>query len=212
MEISELLLSDLSKDDLINNLFKRLESFFYLSGEERDIIRSYHTKVLLRIELCFKKVDNKYFKRNGELWFSYLHSGQYLCYLYFFSNELYKIHTDLSSKFYYLNKILHGVDILGAVELPESFFFEHPLGMVLGRAEYGNKFFAMQGCTVGGNKMKYPVIGNDVKMYSNSKILGDSTIGDNVLIAANTYVKDEIIPSNSMVFGQTPNLIIKAIK
>jgi serine O-acetyltransferase len=97
------------------------------------------------------------------------------------------------------------------VELPESFFFEHPLGMVLGRAKYGDEFFAMQGCTVGGNKMKYPEIGKNVKMYSNSKILGKAIIGDNVLIAANTYIKGESIPSNSIVFGQSPNLIIKDI-
>jgi len=211
-KISELLLSDLSKNNLISNLFKRLNSYFFLDDKEKAILKAHHNKILYRLELCFSKIDNKYYKKNENLWFSYLHSGQYLSYLYLFSNELYITHNDLSSKLYYLNKILHGVDILGAVELPESFFFEHPLGLVLGRAKYGNGFFAMQGCTVGGNKGKYPTMGINVKMYSNSKVLGSSIIGDNVIIAANTYIKDENIASNSLIFGQSPNLIIKKNK
>lgn len=83
----------------------------------------------------------------------------------------------------------------------------------MGRAEYGNHFFFYQGCTVGGNKhngeLFYLTIGNDVIMYSNSKILGDSHIGNNVGLAANTYVMNETIPNNCIVFGQSPNLIIK---
>ena len=60
-----------------------------------------------------------------------------------------------------------------------------------------------------GKKGKYPEIGKHVVMYSNSKILGESKIGNNVIISANTYIKDEIIPSNCLVFGNSPNLIIK---
>jgi len=210
-KITELLLADLSKGELINNLFNRLESYFYLNNEEKVILKENHDKVLQRLELCFSRVENKYYKKEGYIWFSYLHSGQYLTYLYLFAHVLYFKHNDLSSKLYYLNKILHGVDILGAVELPESFFFEHPLGLVLGRAKYGNRFFAMQGCTVGGNKDKYPTLGQNVKMYSNSKVLGSSIIGDNVVIAANSYIKDQNIDSNCLVFGQSPNLIIKTI-
>ncbi len=53
------------------------------------------------------------------------------------------------------------------------------------------------------------MLGNNITMYSNSKILGKSKIGDNVIIGANAYVKDTDIPDNSMVFGEFPNLIIK---
>ena len=40
-------------------------------------------------------------------------------------------------------------------------------------------------------------------------MIGDTTIGDNVIISANAFVKDEVIPSGSIVFGQSPNLIVK---
>lgn len=93
--------------------------------------------------------------------------------------------------------------------MPESFFLEHPVGTVLGRAQYGNRFFAMQNCTIGGNKGYYPIIGNNVKMYSGAKILGNSIIGDNVSVAANTYIKDTNIPDNATIFGSSPHLVIK---
>lgn len=107
---------------------------------------------------------------------------------------------------------MHAVDIYAEVVLPPVFFLEHPLASVFGRAEYGNNFFAMQGCTVGGNKGKYPIIGENVKMFSNSKIIGNSKIGNNVWLSANSYIKDENVPNNSIVFGSSPYLIIKDLK
>lgn len=46
-------------------------------------------------------------------------------------------------------------------------------------------------------------------MCMNTAIIGDSHIGDNVTLGAGALVKDTDIPSNSLVFGQAPNLIIK---
>ncbi len=82
----------------------------------------------------------------------------------------------------------------------------------MGRAKYNDYFLFYQGCTVGGNrkgnKLEYPIIESHVTMYSNSKILGASYIGNNVILAANSYVINETIPDNSIVFGQSPNLVI----
>jgi serine O-acetyltransferase len=43
-------------------------------------------------------------------------------------------------------------------------------------------------------------------------ILGKCNIGDNVTMGANACVKDENVPANSIVFGTSPNLIIKSKK
>lgn len=107
---------------------------------------------------------------------------------------------------------MHSVDIYHEVELPSIFFLEHPVGTVLGRASYQDGFMAYQNCTVGGNKGKYPTLGKSFRMMSGSKVLGDSVIGDNVTLAANTYVKDTNIPNGATVFGSSPNLIIKYLK
>lgn len=209
MIIANELHCDLSEEDLIKLLFKRMSNFFFLSKDEKKSIKEVHPLVLEKINICFQGIENKYFRKNNLLYFTPIHSGQYLIYLYWLSHMFANRGGELKDKFYYLNKILHSVDIYAEVELPPVFFFEHPLGLVLGRAEYGNNFFAMQGCTVGGNKGKYPIIGENVKMYSNSKIVGNSKIGNNVWLSANVYVKDTDIPDNSIVFGSSPNLIIK---
>lgn len=49
-------------------------------------------------------------------------------------------------------------------------------------------------------------------MYSNSKVLGDSQIGNDVWVAANAYIKDETVRDNSIVFGCSPTLTIKSRK
>ena len=41
--------------------------------------------------------------------------------------------------------------------------------------------------------------------------MGNSHIGDNCIIGAGTLVKDEDVPENSIVFGKSPNLIIKKL-
>jgi serine O-acetyltransferase len=43
-------------------------------------------------------------------------------------------------------------------------------------------------------------------------VLGNCTIGDNVWISANTYIKDEDVPANTIVFGSSPNLVFKKLK
>ena len=45
-----------------------------------------------------------------------------------------------------------------------------------------------------------PIIGNDVWIGVNSTVVGKITIGDDVLIAPNSYVNCDI-PSHSVVFG-----------
>lgn len=205
--------SELDDHQLIQNLITRLRNFFFIDETEEELIKSKHPLVIEKLYKCFLNIDNKYFKHENErLKFSYAHSGQYLIYLYFYSRIFADLKHPLKDKLYYLNKIMHGVDIYCEVELPETFYFEHPIGMILGRASYGNNFIAMQGCTVGGNKGIYPIIGMNVKMFSQSKTLGNCNIGNNVWISANTYIKDQDVPSNCIVFGSSPNLIIKEIK
>lgn len=212
MNLINHLLSDLDEEALLAILFTRLRNFFFIDTEEEALIISNHNFVLQKLQVAFLGIDNKYFQKDGKAFFSYTHSGQYLIYLYFYSKIFADLQHPLKDKFYYLNKIMHGVDLYSEIELPSVFFFEHPLGLVLGRAAYGENFFAMQGCTVGGNKNIYPTIGKNVKMFSDSKILGNCTIGDNVWISANTYIKDQDVPPNTIVFGSSPNLIFKDLK
>ena len=93
--------------------------------------------------------------------------------------------------------------------MPDIFFFDHPIGSVIGRAKYRDYFSFTQGCTVGQNDGIYPEFGERVVMLSDSKVIGRSVIGDNVVISANAYIKDTVIPSDCIVFGSSPGLVIK---
>jgi len=202
------------KEEIAKQLKLQLNSFFAV---DFDCIKSFINEAYIRCMKSISVVNEKYLRNsNGLPKFSIYHSSCWAIYLYYLSNTLYRCRGGVcADQVYYLNKILHGVDWYYKIELPEHFMVEHPLGSVLGRAKYGDYLYIYQGVTIGGNiklstgKTHYPILGDNVLMYSNAKILGDSHIGNNVILSANTYVIDENIPDNSVVFGQSPNLVIK---
>lgn len=203
------------KEQILRLLYRQLDNFFFISDEERNDISSVVDDVLERCKINFQASDNKYFIANGG-GYNPFHSVMNMIFLYYMSNELYKRgkSSELCDKVYYLNKIMNSVDLFYAIELPDKFGAEHPLSSVMGRAKYGNGFFFYQGCTVGGNRDKegalhYPVIGENVRMFANSSIIGKCTIGNNVTLGAGALVKNTNIPDNALVFGQSPNLVVK---
>lgn len=209
----------LPKNELAEAVFKQLDAFFlHLSDTDKLVIKDCLEEVVSICEYNFSHSDNKYFSRIIEgktiIRFDAFHSIQWMTFLYYLSHELYLKGSKLCDKVYYLNKIMHSVDLFYAIELPTIWSAEHPLGSVMGRAKYGNGFFFYQGCTVGGTRDKegnlfYPELEENVKMYANSSILGRCHIGHNAQIGAGALVKNQDVPADSIVFGQSPNLIIK---
>ncbi|MGV8878711.1 MAG: hypothetical protein ACOH2A_06735 [Sphingobacteriaceae bacterium] len=200
-----------SKEEIFNGLLRQLESFFPIIKDESVMLLSVMEEVLERCDHCFSKNTNKYYTKDGLVYFSVYHSGQYTIFLYFLSNSIFKKNRfiRLAEKVYYLNKIMNACDLFYEIELPRYFMLDHPVGSVMGRANYGNYFSFGQNCTVGNNKGKFPIIGEHVQMHANSMIIGNTEIGDHVIIGAGTCIKDQNVPSNSLVFGSSPNLIIK---
>lgn len=209
----------LPKEDVYPLVKKQISNFFpSLTDEEDQWLKTSVKKAMETSVNNFSKSDNKYFSRivDGEkvVRFNPYHSIQWMTFLYYLSHDLYKNSSSLCDKVYYLNKIMNSVDLFYAIELPELLSAEHPLGSVMGRARYSDGFFFYQGCTVGGTRDKegnlyYPELEENVKMYANSSILGRCHIGRNAQIGAGALVKNQDVPSDSIVFGQSPNLIIK---
>lgn len=197
--------------DLVNHQICNFYPEGGISASRMDSLR----KALHIIEDNFQHRNNKYFNINGNVSFDIYNSVQYMLFLYYYSHKLYLDGDEASAtKVWYLNKIMHSCDWFYAIDLPVHFGAEHPLGSVLGRAKYDDYFFIYQGVSVGGSidsegNIKYPTLGNHVLMFSDSKILGDSRIGNYVVLSANSYVINEDIPDNSIVFGQSPNIVIK---
>ena len=156
-----------------------------------------------RLEYCFSRVNNRYFFDGQHVYFDHLHGDQYAMWLYFLSNQLFRDAAPMNwcKKLFLLNKLLHGCDIFYEVELPSIFLLVHPLGTVLGRGNYNDHFLVYQRCGIGSNHDIYPSLGRHVTLRPGSAVLGQSQIGDNVTIAAESLVIDRNIPHQTTYFG-----------
>ena len=195
-------------------LIKQLNNLYFINDSEGQSILSVTERVFSRLEYCFNNISNKYYCSHEGAVFDGLHTCQYTMFLYETAHTLYKENSSnrsLCDRIYGISKIISSADLFYEIDLPHIYFCEHPQGSVLGRAAYNNYFVFMQGCTVGNNKGRYPKFGEHVYMMSGSKVLGNCMIGDKVVISANTYIKDQDIPSGTIVFGSSPDLTIKSL-
>lgn len=166
-------------------------------------------RALDRAEHCFGSIHRKYFREGDTLRFDHLNGDQMAAFLYLLANTAWKEDGEeaLATRLFYLNKILHGLDLYFSVQMPEAFRLVHPVGTVLGRADYGNYLMVYQNCSVGADEAGiYPRFGEGTILFSRSSVLGDCTLGDNVVIGANTFVLNTDVPANSVVVGQYPDL------
>lgn len=201
-----------SHDELLCLITKQLNNLLTFDKIKDLTVLEMAVKIALdRTEYNFSFSKNKYYSKEGQVYFNPFHSDQYAVFLYYLSNTIWKQFNDqsLATRIYYLNKLFNSVDLYFEVELPKIFSLGHPVGTVMGRADYSDFFYFSQNCTVGNNKGIYPRFGKNVILFSGVTVIGNSTIGENCIISANSYIKDTNIPNNSIIFGSSPNLIIK---
>jgi serine O-acetyltransferase len=202
----------LAATDLARYVSGQMSAFFPDEAVQARALLPAVSKALERAEHCFTRVNQKYFRRDGVVYFDHLHTDQYSMFLYLLANSLHRMEgdTQLAAKAYALNKALHGIDAYYEVELPSVFAFQHPVGTVLGRARYGNYFFVYQRCSVGSNIAgEQPTIGEGVVMFGGSAIIGSARIGSGCWISLGTTILDATVPPRSVVFGRSPHLTIK---
>jgi len=187
------------------------KNIFLCTPAEKEILRKAVPEIMPSVNDCFMAINNKYYSSNGMAVFNPYHSGQYATFLYMLSRHVWEKHqqSQLADKLYCLNKMLNACDLFYQVKLPAIFFQEHPVGTVIGRGTFSNYFIFQQNCTIGGNKGVYPVLGEYVWLFANAVVVGASRIGRNVFVSAGTYIKDTDIPDNSIVFGQSPTLVVR---
>lgn len=166
-----------------------------------------------RIEYCFSHIGLKYYREEGNPIFNHLNSDQFAMFVYIFSHVAYKDFQNetLATKAFYLNKVMHGLDCFYTVELPQIFLFVHPVGTVIGHGQFGDYFTVYQNCTVGSQiDGKYPNFKGQAVLYSGASVIGDCTVGDNVIFGAGCIVIGSSVESNSIVVGTHPqNRILK---
>lgn len=202
----------LSRDALADYVARQISTFF----PDRDVratdFASHHKHTLERVEHCFKHIRYKYFFEAGEARFDHCNTDQYAMYLYYLSNSIHRFEGDpaLSSKIFALNKALHGLDVYYEVALPDIFAWQHPVGTVLGRAQYADYFYVFQRCTVGGNvELQYPTFEPNVVMYGDAAVIGKAHVGTNTWMSIGTKVLNQEVGGDKVVFGHSPHITQK---
>ena len=99
----------------------------------------------------------------------------------------------------------HGIEIPDELNVGGGFYIGHPYGITINpEVVLGENINIHKGVTIGqenrGSRKGAPVIGNCVWIGVNASIVGAISIGDDVLIAPNSYVNCDV-PDHSIVFG-----------
>ena len=99
----------------------------------------------------------------------------------------------------------HGIEIPTCCKIGKGLYLGHVYNITInGDSVIGEKCHIHKGVTIGlearGKRKGTPTIGNKVCIGINSAIVGKITIGDDVMIAPNSYINCDV-PSHSVVFG-----------
>lgn len=105
----------------------------------------------------------------------------------------------------------YGYQIGAEAEIGPGFYMGHRGTVVINsKAKIGANVNIATGVTIGqenrGRRQGFPVIGNKVWIGSNAVIVGNVNIGDNVMIAPNTFINFDV-PSDSVVVGNPAKII-----
>lgn len=125
------------------------------------------------------------------------------------AHELYLMDVPLIPRM--LSEKMHGqtgIDIHPGARIGESFFIDHGTGVVIGEtAVIGNHVKLYQGVTLGALSfpkspdgglikgiVRHPTVQDNVTIYAHATILGDITIGHDVVVGSNAWIKEDIPP------------------
>ena len=204
------------KSELKRFIGRQLNTFFpdkyKFSGKDIDVAFELG---LERTEWCFKHITlESYFKDNQAL-FSHLHSDQYSQFLYYFSNSLFleSQNKPICDKLILLNKTLNGMFYSYKGILPEIFLLGHPVGTVIGNANYSNFLVISQNVTINTgvvdeNGDLKPRIGKGVFLSAGATIIGNKSIGSRTSIGANTLIFNREIPDDSIAYTKNDGSLV----
>ncbi len=203
--------ASLTTENLVLYVSRQLANIFPDEHHHNSELAAIIDKALARLAYCFSHIDKKYYQVNNMAHFNHLNSDHYCSFIYLLSNEAYRDDAIvLAEKLFYLNKALNGLDCFYSIKLPDIFLFVHPVGTVLGNAEYANYLVVYQNVTVGSTLAgDYPRFNEACILYSNASIIGDCQLGENVIVGANSALLNTEVEPQRIIVGMHPNCKIK---
>lgn len=108
----------------------------------------------------------------------------------------------------------YGLEISADAVIGRGLYLGHPYNItVAGGVSIGDNVNLHKGCTIGrenrGRREGCPTLGNCVSVGINATIVGDISIGNDVMIAPNSFVNFDV-PDHSVVIGN-PGIIHKRV-
>ena len=111
---------------------------------------------------------------------------------------------------YYMHQLvkfseLTGIMLYENMNIPKGLIIGHPGTIIINaNAKFAGNLMLTHGVTIGrdirGKRAGVPSFGKDVCIRCNSTVVGGITVGNDVLIAPNTFVNFDV-PSHSVVIG-----------
>ena len=96
--------------------------------------------------------------------------------------------------------------------LPDIFLLGHPVGTVLGNANYSNYLVVLQNATVNTIRDvedKWLLnIGKGAYLSAGAKIIGNSSIGDWCTVGVNTVLHNKLLPDNHLAYNDSDGKLI----
>lgn len=118
-------------------------------------------------------------------------------------------------QWYYMRKlkkfsICTGIQLYENMNIPKGLIIGHPGTIVInGHATFDGNVMMTHGVTIGrdvrGKRAGAPHFGKNVCIRCNSTVVGGITIGEDVLIAPNTFVNFDV-PAHSIVIGNPASI------
>lgn len=205
------MITSLTIDELENYLLSLVINYipdgYIVDYPLKDLLKL----TMKRVEYCFSKIHRKYYFENGHVIFDHLNTDHMASFLFFLGNTIWKTTGDIAfpTRLFYLNKILHGLDLYFSVPMPQVFLLVHPVGTVIGKAQYCDYLVIYQNCTIGSSENIYPKLETGVILYSGVSIIGNCNINNNTIFGANAFILNTNVPSNTLVLGQYPKHTFK---
>lgn len=95
--------------------------------------------------------------------------------------------------------IKYGINISPSARIGKGLHFPHPTSIVIGACvNAGENLTVYQNTTIGGarkgdvKKNNQPIIGNNCTLFAGAMILGKVSVGDNVIIGANSCLLESV--------------------
>ena len=183
--------------------------------------------VYLDVKRQHALIKNAYYRHQdengkwvGDICLNYI--DHYVILGFRYAHALYKAgFIEAADAVYYSYRVRGCLDLFYRAEIGDCFMPVHAIGADTdSKAKMGKGFRIYDKVKIGPYEIAglnpsewvHPSFGDYVTILANCSIYGNTTIGNNVIVASGTTIINEEIPDDCIVMGSSPNLFCKPMR